>query len=84
MILAKALFGFADGAKLLGYKICLSTDPVVQRISDWVKEEAVDCEVAPIGICLGVTEGHAGGSATIHVFGEKWSPRIDDPFLLPA
>ena len=41
----------------------------MQRISGWVKEEAVDGEVAPLGICLGVTEGHAGGSATIHIFG---------------
>jgi hypothetical protein len=69
MVLSKAFGGRTDGAKQFCAQIFFAADPVVQLSGDGVEEQAVDGEIAPAGVGLGVAEGDVLGMAAILVIG---------------
>ncbi len=69
MVLGKAFGGRTDGAKQFRAQIFFATDPVVQLSGDGVEEQAVDGEIAPAGVGLGIGERDVLGMTSVLVIG---------------
>src|SRR3954465_8563162 len=68
MVLVEGRVGTADGAEGPRLKIELAGDVVDDLIGEGVEKEAVDGEVAALGVFLGGGELHFGGTAAVEVF----------------
>ena len=69
MILIEARGRGANGADKFAREVLFAADPIVQRLADGIEVEAVDGEIAALGISLGIAEADAFGVAAILVVG---------------
>ena len=68
-VFAKPQAGVADGADDVGFEVFLAADVVDDLFGDGVEEQAVDGEVAALGVVLGGGERDAVGVAAVAVGG---------------
>src|SRR5690606_9910445 len=66
LVFGHPIFGIPNCSNDLSFEISLTSDEVVYCLSQRIKEQPVDCEIATLCIFLGTTELHM-----------VWSPPIE-------